>query len=866
MKTVLLFAFVALIAFCTASALPATYYVDVSVSSSGDGTSWETALQTIQEGIDLASSGDTVTVSQGTYIENIHFNGKNIILTSTEPLDADIVATTIIDGNGAGSVVTFDTRENETCVLSGFTIRNGEARSNRYGGGICGGTYDGNHAHATIRRNILTGNRAECGGALACCDGLVESNVVTGNSAIDGHGGGLFRCDGVIRNNTISGNSVEAGTTSGDGGGLAFCDGTVENNVIYDNSAHRFGGGLAGCDGPILNNAIIGNSASGTGPDGGGGGLALCHGVIQNNLICANSTQKRGGGLSSCSGSIRNNTIFGNTAALKGGGQYGCGGAIINCIIWGNAADEGPQLSESTDPTYSCIQGWTTGGEGNVSEYPELVDPDGPDDDYETLEDNNYRLRADSPCIDLGANHYWFPWPQRDLDGNCRLVGDRVDIGCYEHDSSADLDGDLLSDEQECLIGTDVHTEDTDSDGLRDGTEVLRGSDPLDGKSPGAIAYHVPSDVHTIQEAINMAMSGDEIVVASGIYRENLEFVGPDIILRSSDPEDPSVVASTILDGGGLGPVVSFRGGESHACIFTGFTVRNGATERGSGIAGRGTHAAIRNNVIAGNAATSYGGGLQWCEGRIQSNTIAGNSAAREGGGLHGCNGIIQNNVICGNSAGRYGGGLGRCDGIMRNNTIVGNQAETGGGGVFLIRGEILNCIIWGNGPSGTYDVEPCPSYSCIQGWTWGGDGNINPKIGPQFVDMDGPDDNAESYDDNDYRFLPDSPCIDTGRNEPWMWTEVDLDGNPRIWNRTVDMGAYEYGSWFRIVGISQGSGERQIIWDSRPEDTYTVWSCFDLSASAWTEEATVSSQGESTFWLDTAQADEIKFYRIELK
>jgi len=107
----------------------AEWFVDASVPSSGDGTSPETAFETIQEGIDAAAHGDTVMVAEGTSLENIHFKGKNIILRSNDPFGPDVVRTTIIDGDQAGSVVIFSGTEDETCVLSGFTIRNGKAGS-----------------------------------------------------------------------------------------------------------------------------------------------------------------------------------------------------------------------------------------------------------------------------------------------------------------------------------------------------------------------------------------------------------------------------------------------------------------------------------------------------------------------------------------------------------------------------------------------------------------------------------------------------------------------------------------------------------------------------------------------------------------
>jgi len=45
-----------------------------------------------------------------------------------------------------------------------------------------------------------------------------------------------------------------------------------------------------------------------------------------------------------------------------------------------------------------------------------------------------------------------------------------------------------------------------------------------------------------------------------------------------------------------------------------------------------------------------------------------------------------------------------------------------------------------------------------------------------------------------DTHLRKDSPCINTGVNGGWTTTYAyDLDGNPRILDTTVDMGAYEY-------------------------------------------------------------------------
>jgi hypothetical protein len=554
--------------------LATVWYVDASVEESGDGKTRETAFKKVQEGIDAASEGDTVIVSQGTYYENIHFKGKNTTLTGTDALDRRVMEKTVIDGGQAGCVVTFSGSEDESCVLSGFTIRNGWLEEGS-GGGICGGTED-RHTYATIENNIISGNRAERGGGVTWCDGLIQGNIVTGNSAsvcgagltwcdgtIQGNvifdnisdykGGGISWCNGTIQDNIIAGNSSEwsggglrrchgiirnnivSGNTSRWGGGMHVCDATIENNLITDNWAALEGGGLELCDGTIRGNTITRNTADLRG--GGlrwcegtisnniisenmstyGGGLYLCGGTIENNTITGNWASKVGGGLQLCNGTIRNNIISGNTsvwsggglhrcggtivnnkitgnsssvsyggglydcdgvvqgnvvvgnmAGIEGGGLYGCdgtvvnntiadnwaqgegggvaycGGSIRNCIIWGNTAIGETQLLNSSTPAYSCIQGWSGGG-NNIGTDPSFRkrgyrdDRGTPSDPWDDVwVGGDYRLPGDSPCVDAGDNSATDP-PGMDLDGNLRIAFGRssltVDIGAYEYRS-----------------------------------------------------------------------------------------------------------------------------------------------------------------------------------------------------------------------------------------------------------------------------------------------------------------------------------------------------------------------------------------------------------------------------------------------
>jgi len=301
----------------------------------------------IQAAINDANNGDAVVVAAGTYYENINFLGKNITLTSTDPTNKDIINSTIIDGTNMNSVVIFSGTESSSCVLSGFTITNGMAA---YGGGIYG-----NGTMATIENNTICGNTGRGGG----------------NLGDYGAGGGLLHCDGLIQNNIITGNSA------GFGGGLDHCDGVIRNNIISDNGWYA-GGGLFGCDGTISNNLLVANGAV------------------------------YGGALAVCKGSIRNCTLVGNGAAY-GSGLLWCNATISNCIIWQNGVGEKPQIESCSTPTYSCIEHWDGGGIGNISLDPCFADPCNGDyhlqsqaGRWDADEGRWMKDEVTSPCIDAG--------------------------------------------------------------------------------------------------------------------------------------------------------------------------------------------------------------------------------------------------------------------------------------------------------------------------------------------------------------------------------------------------------------------------------------------------------------------------------
>ncbi len=113
----------------------------------------------------------------------------------------------------------------------------------------------------------------------------------------------------------------------------------------------------------------------------------------------------------------------------------------------------------------------------------------------------------------------------------------------------------------------------------------------------------VPGSSDTIQEAVDSANEGDEIVVSPGTYFENVHFKGKNIILRSINPTSPTVVNSTVIDAMSSGSVITFNGNEGPNCILAGFTITHGDAPHVGGISGNGCLATIRHNIVKENVA-----------------------------------------------------------------------------------------------------------------------------------------------------------------------------------------------------------------------------------------------------------------------
>ncbi|MFH0925523.1 MAG: dockerin type I domain-containing protein [bacterium] len=225
------------------------------------------------------------------------------------------------------------------------------------------------------------------------------------------------------------------------------------------------------------------------------------------------------------------------------------------------------------------------------------------------------------------------------------------------------------------------------------------------------------SEGDSIQDAIDKANDNDVIIVHPGTYYEKIRFWDKDkcITLTSDDPDNPSIVSKTILDGNGEnGTIVSFSEGQEST--IEGFTIING----GGIYCYSESKPLIKLCIISDNKTESPGGGISCsnCGMTMQDCIIKDNISRQKGGGI-----LIDghypdydypvelDNCLIINNKGTLGGGIYANNTSLRitNCTITDNNNTSStnyGNGIYFKfsqtdkspKTDIRYCIIWGNG------------------------------------------------------------------------------------------------------------------------------------------------------------------------
>lgn len=326
------------------------------------------SYRTIGAAIAAARNGDTVSVSPGTYRENITIVGKRITVRSVSG-----PGVTVIAGNPGRTPVMIQNIPAGTMTLQGFRIVSGSAPSGQ-GGGITIANYasptirgneivsnksnDGagilvyNNSHPTITGNNIHHNTAARfgGGVFAVINSnpKITGNTISNNRAYGG--GGVYLENDVSRPSarsapSVTGNKIAANASTQAGGGIMLRTGVnalIAKNTITGNSS-PYGGGIevetTGSTPRITGNVITGNSAltSAAWPgSGSGGGIAVfgwSRPIISHNSIIGNRTTRFGGGIVLAEGSVSTvnaNNIAKNTVIDTGSGPGGGGIYLAN--------------------------------------------------------------------------------------------------------------------------------------------------------------------------------------------------------------------------------------------------------------------------------------------------------------------------------------------------------------------------------------------------------------------------------------------------------------------------------------------------------------------------------------------------------
>jgi len=755
---------------------------------------------TIQAGIDTAVNADTVLVQPGTYVENINYIGKNITVASIflTTQDTTYISQTVIDGDSLDTVVKFESGEDSTAVLCGFTVTNGytenggsgilvnnsnpklsklliteniaEGSMQAYGHG--GGIRIINGQNLVLEDLVITNNDADYGGGLYCENSWIELNnvVISENSASfpgqffenGGSGGGI----GIVSSEILISNTIVDGNSSPWGGGIHCEDSNIDIiNIELCNNSSDFGGGIYffQTTANLENIMVSNNSANGNYWGSGRGGGAFCNSseiTVSDGSINSNSSGMGGGVY--CIDSeptishvlISCNTAYGSDQGMpagRGGGLY-----------FDNSS---PDL-QNISVLYNRTNRLGGGIYFNDCFNPYLANV--------TIAENGAGLHG-------GGIYCSGSSPQFDAVNRCNIYLNSAGVGCDIYGDECDVIVDTFTVSQPddfFAFPFDNFTFDVLNAQVGQVTQDIYVSSTGSNSNSGLTASNPLLTIHcALAKVLPDSTNHLSIHISNGVYSSSTNGEMFPLNCRSFVTLLGEGQESTILDGEELGRILYFENDNSSSIINLG--IKNGSSRIGAGIYCSNSSINLINTIISDNCASgrhNTGGGI-YCYGSELniSDMLMNNNTSSVGAGIYCGNSILSLKNVT--SAVNY--------------AYIGSSIYSWASNLYLI-----NCVFWNDttesitNDDSTIDVI----YTDIQGGETGIVTNDNGTVNWLEGNID-LDPLFLGTGDHPFSLIENSPCIDAGTPDTigLNLPEFDLAGNPRVFGGRIDMGAYEW-------------------------------------------------------------------------
>lgn len=657
----------------------------------------------------------------------------------------------------------------DTLSESAFTF---SSRTRLYGGFVGNESADFDltqrdlKAHATVldgrgQRRVLLQNSDGDSSYYNIIDGFVITNgFVDGSASHDGAGAYIKNYTN-IRNCVFTENLVSGYVTNS---GVALF--VTANDLSY--STH-----------PVtIENCRFENNRIGEGTNYAMG-TAFLSDCFMSGCLFANNTASYYSAVYLSESEVENCTFVNNYSNYDGGVYLGYSGSRIkNCIIWGNRcgsvmSNVGGTIIDDYVFQNCAVEGGVRGtnnlllSNNNLQDHlfaPHFVNPTA-GAGY-GFSGGDWRLAENSLCIGRGGSSAnVLPY---DLDGNARVRGDGIDIGCYESGYNKVLIP---------QVGNVIYVAEN---GTGDGSSWSNATGNLNQAIE--LAYYVtPHPMvwvasgtyygDTIADVAFQMMEG--VSVFGSMRGDELETYNPYQRIFTNQPNQ--VEPTSVLDGMHQRRVLAQQSGFVNETYWDGFVIQNG---RSVNVNAAGVYlqngGVLSNSIVRNNEVTidsyqsssiygagaylnnrarllnceiynnrfdgayyyySYGGGVSAMSNSIVEKCRIHNNVAYMGGGANLMGSVaiattfadntaeyyggaridesnIFNSLFAGNNAKYDGGGLGvvGSDVYLYNSNVVGNivtSASTGAGiGGSSRYYHLINSLVWGNLTSPEYDME----------------------------------------------------------------------------------------------------------------------------------------------------------------